>query len=544
MNAAAITGFFINVARFIILLGVLVFVHELGHFLAAKATNVYVVRLALGFGKRLFGFQWGETDYCVKAIPLGGYVKMVGQEDLPRTQEEAEKADPEVRGVPPERRFDTQPAWKKLLIGFAGPAMNLLFAIPVLWLVYMVGINIPVSSDYPFIGGVTAGSPAEEAGIQTGQRVLSIDGQAVKGWEDVQLQIMTNKDNPLDIKLEDLSGKITDVTVTPRRSENSTRPAIGIDPLAALSIDQLFPGMPAEESGLQRNDIVLTYDQKPPSNENLSNLFDAVNKHAGEPLSFTVLRNGKILTYTITPKKVPVIKGIEIRDGVIALINKEELGAEADNLKLGDTVVALDGQPVKKNVEDMLRREATAGETVELTIRRGGILEKSRDIKVSLPIVERGMIGVAFSGYIKRQYDPGTAFVKSFSAYEEPVSLTFKTLYYLITGKVSTREMAGPIGIAVLTTESLKLGVGYYLKLVAFITINLGIINLLPIPMLDGGMILITMIEAVRRKPLEEKYQLLLQRIGFAFIIFLFLIVTYNDILRTINYFLGHGFME
>ena len=190
----AVLDFMISAGRFIILLGILVFVHELGHFLAAKLCNVYVVRLSLGFGRRLLGFRRGETDYCLSAIPLGGYVKMVGQEDMPRTQEEAASAEPDLPEIPPERRFDTQPTRNKLIISFAGPFMNLIFAFPVLWVVFMVGIHMPIFAQNTRIGAVLQGSPAQKAGIQAGQRVLSINGTKVRKWEEVQLRIWTNEE--------------------------------------------------------------------------------------------------------------------------------------------------------------------------------------------------------------------------------------------------------------------------------------------------------------------------------------------------------------
>lgn len=553
MIPEAIIGFLINTLRFIILLGVLVFVHELGHFLAAKFSNIYVVRLSLGFGKRLAGFKWGETDYCISAIPLGGYVKMVGQEDTPTTQAEAEHANPEIRDVPPERRFDTQPTMKKLAVGFAGPVMNLLFAVPVLWVAFLIGVNVPAFSQQTYIGAVTPGSPAEKAGIHPGERVLSINGQPVENWEDVQLKILTNQDSPLHIKLEDFSGNINNVTVTPQRTADSSRATIGVDPLLAVAVGRILPGLPAAQSGLQENDVILTYNDNPPTNENMgsdslqmaSKLIDSVNAHAGKPMTFTVLRNNKILRITVTPKDRTVIKGLETTDGLITFVDKAELGSKASSFQPGDTVVAVNDQPVQQGNVDELLNGVAPGQTVSLTIRHeAGFFEQPREMTVRLPVARHGMIGVIFTPDVVKQFGPTPAFLKSFDAYGNFVGLTMKTLYYLLTGKVSTREMAGPIGIAFLTTQSLKLGLGYYLNLVALITINLGIINLLPIPILDGGLILISLIQSIRRKPLEEKYLILLQRIGLAFILFLVLVATYNDILRVINYLLGRGFME
>jgi regulator of sigma E protease len=549
MNPEAMLGFLINVLRFIILLGVLIFVHELGHFFAAKLSNVYVLRFSLGFGKRLFGFKRGETDYCISAIPFGGYVRMVGQEDMPRTQEEAEQAEPEIRNVPPEKRFDTQPTSKKILIGLAGPAMNLLFGIPVLWAAFVIGVNVPAATEQTYVGGVTPGSPAEQAGIQPGWRVLSINGQRVYDFDDIQLVTISNEDTPLDFKLEDLSGNVTEVTIIPQRTEASKRATVGIEPFLTVAVGEILPGMPAAESGLRENDIVIAYDGNGPTNENFTTwdkLIGTVNQSAGRPMTFTVLRDNEIHQITVTPKEKTYIQGLDLQDGTIVAVDEKRLGEQASKLHEGDVVVALNGQPLQnQDVEGQLLSLFSPGAPVELTVvQKRGFFEEPHEEIVRLPLGKRGMIGVVFSGFVVKQFDAGAALANSFKAYGDFLSLTMKTIYYLLTFRVSPREMAGPIGIAFLTTESLKLGVGYYLNLVALITINLGIINLLPIPVLDGGLILISVIDSIRRKPLEEKYLVLLQRIGFAFILFLVLVATYNDILRVINYFLGRGFIE
>jgi regulator of sigma E protease len=540
----------IGFGRLLILLGVLVFVHEIGHFLAAKLCNVYVVRLSLGFGRRLFGFKKGETDYCISAIPLGGYVKMVGQEDMPRSSEEAEQAEPDLPDIPPERRFDTQPTRNKLAISLAGPLMNLLFAIPVLWVVFMVGIHVPIFSQHTRIGAVTEGSPAEQAGIKPGQRVVSINGVSVGKWEEVQLKIWTSEDKPLDMELEDLSGEITHTTVTPTRPVDSTRATIGIEPFITVAIRSIVPGMPAERSGLKPGDIILTYNHQRPDNESMSmsKLIGKVNESAGKPLMLTVLRDGRTFDATVVPEKVNVIKGVEFDNNVVAYVESDEAGSAASLLKPEDVVTAVNGELLKKeDTADSLARRIFnyGGYTVGLTVERDvGFFREPQRLNVTAPLSQKGMIGVAFSPMVTEKFGPGMAFVKGLGAFGDSFALVMKTIYYLVSGRVSTREMAGPIGIGVLTEQTLKLGIGYYLNFVAFITINLAILNLLPIPMLDGGLILIALIESVRRKPLDEKYLIWAQKVGLAFILLLVLVATYNDILRAIKYFLGGEFIE
>ncbi|MBI4830530.1 MAG: RIP metalloprotease RseP [Candidatus Lindowbacteria bacterium] len=548
MNHVAVAlDFIIGAGRFIILLGILVFVHELGHFIAAKLCNVYVVRFSLGFGKRLFGFKKGETDYCVSAIPLGGYVRMVGQEDLPKTQEERERAEPELRDIPPERRFDTQSVRNRLAISFAGPLMNLLFALPVLWLVLVLGVPAPIAFLHTRIGNVDKGSPAEKAGIKPGQRVLTIDGAPVEKFEDLQLKIWTSKDKPLTMELDDLAGEKTNVIVTPARLEDSSRATIGIEPLSTVAVNRILPNMPAARSGLKEGDWVLTYNHKTPDNENMGKLIETVNESAGRPLVLTVLRDGKPLDVEVEPQKEKTIRGVEFDGRVVSHVDGRA-GLLALILWPGDTVSAIDGKPLPEQIdEDWLERKVRASDAEELKLtveKPQGLLREFHTITVTVPIREKGMIGVLFSPFVTEKFAPGEAFIKSFGLFGDVIGFTMKSLYFLVAGRVSTKEMAGPIGIAVMTEQSLKLGVGYYLKLVAIITINLAIVNLFPIPVLDGGTIMISVIESIRRKPMDEKYLLLLQRVGLALVAFLILIATYNDILRVINYLLGGSFLE
>ncbi|NQU07025.1 MAG: RIP metalloprotease RseP [Candidatus Abyssubacteria bacterium] len=550
MNDFDIMGFIIGAGRFIVMLGALIFVHELGHFIAAKLSNVYVVRFSLGFGKRLFGFKFkgGETDYCLSAIPLGGYVKMVGQEDLPRTEEEAAEAEPDLPDVPPERCFNTQPARNRLAIGFAGPLMNLFFAFPLFWLVFMVGIQIPIYTKHTRIGTVYEGKPAEQAGIKPGQRVLSINGEPVKKWEEVQLTIWTNEGKELDLELEDLSGRVSHVTAVPARDEGASRATLGIEPLVVDAISIVVPGMAADRAGFKEGDIVLAYDDSPADNASLAKLVEAVNESAGQPMTVTVLREERVKTIALVPEEVSIIEGVGFQRNVVAYVDEETASERAALLQRGDVVTAVDGERLETEaVEDILTAAIYGyeGEELTLTVERGrGLFSKTEVLDVTVPVGRTGRIGVGFSTVVLEKFGPVEAAKKGMRAFVASFSLTMKTIYYLVSGKVSTKEMAGPIGIAVMTEKSLDMGIGYYLNLIAFITINLAIINLLPIPMLDGGLILLTLVEAVRRRPLEEKYLIVLQKVGIVFIAFIILMATYNDVGRVIRYFVGGEFLE
>jgi len=545
----SVFAFIIGAARFIVLLGILVFVHELGHFFAAKLSNVYVVRLSLGWGKRLFGFKRGDTDYCLSMFPIGGYVKMVGQEDMPRTEEEAAAAEPDLPDVPPERRYNNQPAFNRFAISFAGPFMNLLFALPVFWLVFMIGIHVPISTRYTRIGTVQEGSPADKAGIKPGQRVVSIDGATTTTWEEVWIKIMTSEGRSLSLELEDLSGGITHVNATPTREEDAPRASLGIEGLAAFAVSMIVPDMPAERGGLEVGDIILAYDDNPPDNESMTKLVDVINQSAGRPMAFTVLRDGSIVNLTLVPEEVNVIDGIVFDGNTVVFVEKESVPGENLELQIDDVVTAVNGRALD---EAEFRNFLAAGlddyEGADLTItveRSQGMFSEPRTMEAAVTVSREGRVGTAFSPFVMEKFGPGQAALRSVGAFVDSVGLTFKTFYYLLSLKLSPKELAGPIGIAVMTEKSLAVGgIGYYLNLVAFITINLAIINLLPIPLLDGGMILLTVVEAIRRKPLEEKHMLIFQKVGVVFIVMIFVLAMYNDALRAFRFFLGGEFLE
>ena len=540
-------NFVIGAGRFIIMLGLLIFLHELGHFIAAKLSNVYVVRFSLGWGKRLFGIQRGETDYCVSMFPIGGYVRMVGQEDTPRTEEEVAEAEPELAALPPERRFNTQPVFNRLAISFSGPFMNLIFAFPVLWLVFLLGIQVPISSKYTRIGSVKEGSPAEKAGIKPGQRVVSIDGDPVSKWEEVWLTIMTNEGQSLDFELEDLSGNIAHVTAAPSRGEDSERASLGIEALEAVMVTTVNPGMPADRGGLRKGDIIIASDGSP--TESLSGLIGYINQSVDRSVAVTILRDDKLVELALVPEATKSVEGIIFDENVIAFIDDEVAAREGFKLQVGDQVTAINGTLFDANDSDFssfLSAALDENESDQLmltVLRPQGAFSKPYNLSAAVNISHKGMIGVGLSPFAIEKFGPVEAIGKSIEAFGDTVVLMVKTIYYLFSLKVSAKEVAGPIGIAYMTERSLDLGIGYYLNFIAIITINLAIVNLLPIPMLDGGMIFLTILEAIRRKPLEEKYMLMLQRVGIAFIFFILLLATYNDMLRVVRYWFGGEFL-
>jgi regulator of sigma E protease len=543
-----VANFLTGIASFVILLGILIFIHELGHFAAAKLSNVYVVRFSLGFGKRLFGIKRGETDYCVSAIPFGGYVKMVGQEDMPRSEEEAADAEPDLPDIPPERRFNTRSTFVKVAISVAGPLLNILFAIPLLWVTFMIGVPIPLSSDSTRIGAVYEDSPAEAAGLEPGQRILSINGDPMSRFEDLQLTIITSAGDPLDLEVEDISGEISHITAVAVRAEGATRPTLGIEPFFLQKVSFVSPGMAADRAGILEGDVILAYADNPPDNESMMKLVETVNASAGIPIAFTILRGGSVENITVVPDEVSVVDGVDFIGSKVAFIDEETAGEEAMKLQPGDVVTAVNGKPVNEEDTDGFLSTAIyeySDGDVELDVERsGGFLAGTEKFSVTVPLGKTGRMGVSFALTRMRKFPPGEAFMQGLSEFKRYCKLAIVTPYYLIAGRLSIKEVSGPVGIAVMTEMYRRLGFSYYLTIMALISVHLGIINLLPIPMLDGGMIALSLFEGIRRKPVSEKYMIIFQKVGFAFIIMLVVVATYNDLLRAVRFFLGGEFLE
>jgi regulator of sigma E protease len=345
----------------IILLGVIIFVHELGHFLFAKLTGVKVLKFSLGFGPKLVGKKYGDTEYLISAVPLGGYVKMLGETPGDELREEEKRF-----------AFNHQAVWKRFIIVFCGPLFNLLFAAVIFFFTFVNGFPVLV----PEIGSVMQGTPAGKAGLMKGDRIVEIDGVTIHQWDEMT---------------------------------------------------------------------------------------EVIHKNPGKPLDLKIKRDASTFQVSITPERT--------------------------------------------KVKDIF------GEGKEV-----------------------GLIGIRPSGNtIIRRENIGSAFADSFDRTWEISKLTIVSIIKLIERVIPMQTMGGPILIVQMAGEQASKGFLNFFIFMAIININLGVLNLLPIPILDGGHLLFLGIEAVRGKPLSEKTIALGQKIGLAFIITLMAIVFYNDIMRLIT---------
>jgi regulator of sigma E protease len=425
-----------TILAFAFVLGVLIFVHELGHFMMARRVGVRVLKFSLGFGPRLVGFKRGDTEYVISAIPLGGYVKMAGENpDDPRT------------GRPDE--FLSKTKWQRFQILIMGPLMNLILAVVVTAGVLMNGAEIPsFQSKPPLVGQIAPGSPAEKSGIRTGDLVISVAGRDIKNWEQFFIAIGTRPNRETSVVFV-RDGKQISTTVIPTPQTRFEVGDIGVLPDSHPHVGSILPGSPAEKSGLKTGDVILKVDNTIVTFPN--QLIDVISKKADTPVALTIARNGVEQVVQITP---------ELNGG-------------------------------------------------------------------------RGRIGINIGeDVIKIKPGPIDAVTMSFQRNYDSAKLIFQTVGQLITRETSTRQLMGPLAIAQLSGESAEAGWLPLFALMASISLNLGLLNLLPIPVLDGGHIFIMTLEGLARRDFSVKVKEKMFLAGFAVLLMLMVTVIYNDLTR------------
>ncbi|MEK7688809.1 MAG: RIP metalloprotease RseP [Deltaproteobacteria bacterium] len=425
---------------FLVVLGILVFIHELGHFIMAKLSGVGVLKFSLGFGPKIIGIKRGETEYLISALPLGGYVKMVG-----------ESTEEEVKPEENEKSFANKPISKKAAIVVAGPIMNLVLAFALLPLIYLIGIQIPAYLDKePIIGYVVKGEIADKAGLKKGDIILSIDDKPIKNWEGLNTAIISNPNRSLKLKIKRDEG-LKEILFTPEASSRTGGGVAGFLPPVSPAVGGLNKGLPADKAGL----------------------------------------------------------------------------------KIGDTILSVNGVKIDHWIELQQAIQNNKAEEKLLLIKRGsetftvGIKpELNEDIKAYV-------IGISpLQETITRRYGPVGAVIEGTKKMGELTIMTFVIIKKLFVGEISIKTLGGPLMIAQVAGQAAESGLTALLSLMAFLSLQLGILNLLPIPVLDGGFIVFFGIEALRGKPLSEKVMTIVQNIGIGLLVLLMVFVTYNDVMR------------
>ena len=423
---------------FIIVLGILVTVHELGHFLVAKALGIGVERFSIGFPPKMFGYTWGETEYCISWIPLGGYVKLKGE----GPEEEVE--DPDDPAL-----FSGRPPLQRAGVIIAGPIMNLVLAFFIMPLVFMVGMSVPAYLEKPAqIGWVEKDSLADRAGFTRGDTITALDGKDIDNWgtlferfalyEKGTLEVSVITDgNPRSLQL-DLDSMKDDVP-------------LGIMPHIDPVVGSLTPGFPAQAAGVEPGDTILSVGGTPFTHWN--EMAQVIHSSPGKPLTIEVRRDTSVMKFEVIPK---------------------------------------------------LDEESGRGLV--------GISPRTESNVKSYPIAES----------IKR----------GFKRNIDLLGLTFGFLGELLTFNSSIKNLGGPIMIFQVTGQAARAGVAEFLAFMAFLSLQLGVLNLLPIPVLDGGHLIFLGAEGVLGKPIKPQAVAMAQRVGFFLLILLILVISYNDVVR------------
>jgi regulator of sigma E protease len=421
---------------FLFVLGVLIFVHELGHFLAARRLGVRVLTFSLGFGPKLLKTKRGDTEYAISAIPLGGYVKMAGE-----NPEDPRSGNPD--------EFLSRTKWERFQILIAGPAMNIILAVVVMAVVLAQGAQVPAYQDEPpIVGAVTPGSPADRVGIRPGDRILTVAGDGTDTWEDLNIAIGTRPDRDVALTLL-RDGQTQAVTVRPNALTRYEVGDIGVLPDVSPSVGSVNKGDPADRAGLKPGDVVYAVN-----GERVifgRQLADAISRSAGKSIDLTLRRAGQTMHVAVTPEK------------------------------------------------------------------RG----------------DRGLIGISISEATK-PFNPGPLEAVQLSVQRniEFSGLIFRTLGGLFVGQTSLRQLQGPVAIAQLSGESAEAGWIALFTLMASISLNLGLLNLMPIPVLDGGHILIMALEGIARRDFSMAVKEKMLLAGFVLLMMLMVTVIYNDLMR------------
>jgi len=433
----------ITILAFMVVLGIVIAIHEFGHFAVAKLLRIRVHVFSLGFGPRLAGFQRGGTDYRLSAFPLGGYVKMAG-----------ETYDEDRQGAPDE--FLSHPKWHRFLVAIAGPCMNILLAIGVFTVSYLEGVRVPRYMKEPaVIGPVTDNSIARRAGLRSGDRVVSVGGNVVKTWEDLEVALSTVPKDALDLVVQRGQEQVR-VKLEPPPQANVEPVTLGFKfTIPRTLVAVVLPNSPAERAGLKAGDEIVGVRKGPAVARSYDQALNMISESTGVPLEFEVRRGGELVRLTITP--------MDLEGNAMIGFSPE---VPSDFEKYGP-----------------LRALASA---------------------------------------VRRSY--------------EMSALTFKVIGRIFTGSASVKTISGPLEIARISGTAARTGsIRVFVGFLALVSLQLGVFNLLPIPILDGGVIALLLVEGIIGRDLSLGLKEKIVQAGFVFLVLLMGFVIFNDLTKIVN---------
>ena len=421
---------------FIIDFGILVFIHELGHFVMAKLVGIRVEVFSFGYGKRLFGFKKGATDYRISILPMGGYVKFLGEGVF----------EPNRPMAPDD--YAAKPRWQRFLVIAMGPIMNIVLAILIVAGINMVGVSTPVYQDQaPVIGWLEPGSPAAKTDLRVDDRIISINGRRTDTWTDVEMAVSTNPESVLNLEI----GRGDAVLRVPLTTEKRTKYDMGYAGFFGkimTQVQMVTAGSPAEKCGLKPGDLVETIDGEPVY---FYNFIQSIEKSPDREMTFEVIRGGTPVTLKVTPH----------RQGKVGKI---------------------------------------------------GVLQAAQSVSKKYPFF--------------------AALGESLKSNQKLVFLIVDFLKKLTTGKAPTSQLGGPLEIANFSYAALRMGFLALMSWIAVISLQLGVLNLFPIPVFDGGQLFVLIIESIFRRDLSPKARNIWMQIGFVIFVALIVFVILNDFVK------------
>ena len=456
--------YIVTILAFVVVLGITITIHEFGHFAMAKLLKIRVLVFSLGFGPKLTGFTYGETEYRLSPIPLGGYVKMAGE-----TYDEGRQGEPD--------EFLSHPKWHRFLIAIAGPFMNIFLAVFILTFAYMQGIPVmKYTKELAIVGPVVANSIAKGAGLQSGDRIVSVNGAAVKTWEDMELALLTAPKDSLNVTAE-RNGQVLYIHFdSPKEAADPA--ALGFKPfLQKMIVLSVENNKPAQKAGMQEGDEIISVRTDEKIARDYDQIVNLISKSNGIPLDFEIFRP----------------------------FNKTKKSAVAAKTEVPGSTLHLSIAPIEET-----KGRAIAG--FGYGFPSG--LEKF------------GFIG-AFRQSVGRTY--------------EMMAMNFQFIGRIFKGSASVKTLSGPIGIAQMSGSAARTAARtgdaqLFWVFLGLVSLSLGFFNLLPIPILDGGVMALLLIEGLMGRDLSLNLKEKIVQVSFVFLIILFGFVIFNDLSKTFDF--------